>query len=281
MSNIFNISTPSEKVLLLDSDSLVYRVGDAIDMQNLRRHDAERLLANTIERYYEDTGCSKCEIYLGTDNSNYRLEIATMLKYKGNRDGSRRPTFYKAIRRWLINNYGAVLIENQEAEDEVGIKAYSYDEYSKFIVGAIDKDMLMIAGNHYNYGTGKQQFVSKIDAMRWFYTQLVTGDKSVDNIPGLYHLLLHFGEDEKAHKFRYSRYKSKLIKVLAEMTTEKGMWEHVFDIYNDQIDIDKRVMDAIIEIGRLLWIRRYENELWVPPNLRDFDYITNDKRIEL
>lgn len=279
MSNIFNISTPSEKVLLLDSDSLVYRVGDAIDMQNLRRHDAERLLANTIERYYEDTGCSKCEIYLGTD-TNYRLGIATIYKYKGNRDGSRRPTFYKAIRRWLINNYDAMLIENQEAEDEVGIRAYTYDDYSKFIVGAIDKDMLMISGNHYNYATGKQQFVSKIDAMRWFYTQLVTGDKSVDNIPGLYHLLLYLKKDEEAHKFRYSRYKSKLIKALEETTTEQEMWEHVRNIYDEQINLDKVGLDAIVEIGRLLWIRRYENELWLPPELRDFDYITNDKRIE-
>ena len=278
MSNILNISTPPGKVLLLDADSIVYRVGDAIDMQNLRRHDAERLLANTIERYYEDTKCGTCEVYLGTDNSNYRLDIATMFKYKANRDNSRRPTFYAAIRRWLVNNYDAVLIEDQEAEDEVGIQAYSYNDYTKFIVGAIDKDVRMISGNHYNYTTGKQDFVGKIDALRNFYVQLVTGDKSSDNIGGLYHMLLLDGEKELAHKFRYSRYKKKLTAVLDTADTESEMCNHVLSLYEEYGEIDRHGRGRILETARLLWIRRYRDEMWVFPDDRDLDYISFDTR---
>lgn len=277
---IIDIEPPKDLTVELDADSLVYRVGGAIDMMGEGKHFACRMLDTAITNIYEDTGCSKCKIYLGT-STNYRIQIAKLYKYKANRDNSRRPMYYDALRARLISEYQAVSVADQEAEDQVGIEAYKYDSFEKFIVGAIDKDMLMIAGRHYNYAQRKIQVIDKAQALRQFYTQLVTGDKSVDNIPGLYHCLLSDKQDEMAHKFRYSRYKSRLIKALDEMEDEMSMWEHVYNLYKVWGQVDKHEISRILEIGRLLWIRRYEGELWVPPIARDFDYITNDKREEI
>jgi len=261
----------------LDADSLVYRVGGAVDMMGEGKEFALRYLERAVSNIYEDTGCSKCNIYLGTD-TNYRIDVASLYGYKANRTGNRRPYYYDAIRSCLVTSYKAILVHGQEAEDEVGIQAYTYDNMNNYIVGAIDKDMDMIAGTRYNYATRKTVFIDRVEALRRFYTQLVTGDKSVDNIPGLYHCLLLDGEDELAKKFRYSRYKSKYIKVLAELDDELSMYQAAMDLYEQYGQLEKHGLNRIIEIGRLLWIRREVGELWVPPTERDFDYINSDTR---
>lgn len=277
---LIDIEIPKDLTVELDADSMVYRVGGAVDMQGEGKHFACRLLDNCMTNIYEDTGCSKVKVYLGT-STNFRIQIAKLYKYKANRDGKERPMYYDAIRARLISEYQGVLVAEQEAEDTVGIEAYKYDNFENFIVGAIDKDMLMIAGQHYNYSKRTSYTITKVEALRNFYKQLVTGDKAVDNIPGLYHCLLLDEDKSVANKFKGSRYKGKLIKALAEMEDEMSMWEHVYGIYEEWGQIEKHELTRILEIGRLLWIRRYEGELWVPPIARDFDYITNDKREEM
>jgi 5'-3' exonuclease len=68
----------------------------------------------------------------------------------------------------------------------------------------------------------------------------LTGDNA-DNIKGLYGI-----GPKKAEK------------LLAGCDTEESMWEVVVKAYDNDID-------RIIENARLLWLRRYENELWEPP----------------
>lgn len=274
---LVDIECAKNITLELDADSLVYRIAGMVDMLGGGKNIAIKLIHSSIENMFEDTECNKCNIYLGT-STNYRIDIAKSFVYKGNRKGAVRPQFYDAIRAYLVSEFSAILVHNEEAEDRVGIEAHYYDDYSKYIVGAIDKDMDMIAGHRYNYSRRKMYFIDKYEALRSFYTQLVSGDKSVDNIPGLYHLLLKDGLEEQAHKFKYSRYKSKLIAVLKEMNTEEEMWNHVKSIYTEHGELDRHGLTRIIEIGRLLWIRRYADELWVPYEDRDFDYIDLDTR---
>ena len=263
-------------IVELDADSIVYRIGGTVDMLEEGKKFCERLIDTTIQNIYEDTMADEVKVYLGT-NTNFRIQAATMYGYKANRSDKERPQFYDAIRAYLVHFYGAVLVKDQEAEDEVGIQAYKYKDFNEFIIGAIDKDMRMIVGYHYNYIKRKIEFIDKYQAIRNFYVQMVTGDMT-DNIPGLYHHLLIDNEEEKAKKFKYSRYKSKLIKALAEMDEEVSMYKHVLSIYEEQGQLDKHGLSRILEISALLWIRRSENQVWVPPTERDFNYIDNDTR---
>ena len=203
-----------------------------------------------------------------------------MLPYKGNRDKNQRPFFYDAIRQALVDRYDAVLVEGQEAEDSVGIAAYAAQGDHDYIIGAIDKDLNMLKGTHYNYANKKTFEVSPEEALIFFYVQIVTGDMT-DNIPGLYKQLEMDGEEELAKKFRYSRYKSKLNKEMYELLEkdltndelELKFWELVVDTYTQYGQVEAHGLDRILEVARLVWIRRYEGEIWLPPTERDFNYI--------
>ncbi len=49
---------------------------------------------------------------------------------------------------------------------------------------SIDKDLDMIRGWHYNFIKDKKYFIDDQQAIKHFYTQILTGDR-VDNIIGL------------------------------------------------------------------------------------------------
>lgn len=276
MTNFFDVSIPDIDTAIVDADSIIYFIGHASDMLDGDKKFALKLLDHHISDIYDNTCCRNIELYLGTD-TNYRDKIATMKKYKSNRDSSNRPIYYKALRHRMIKDYGAHLCEQQEAEDVVGIRSFEFNNFDDFIICRVDKDLAMIPGVHYNYRTKKVEIIDKYQALRNFYCQLVTGD-STDNIPGLYHHLLIDGEEELAHKFRYSRYKKKLIEELNNCIDEKSMYEVVFSVYDSYNQISKHGLNRIIETGQLLWIRRSVGELWVPPTERDFNYIDNDSR---
>jgi 5'-3' exonuclease len=105
----------------------------------------------------------------------------------------------------------------------------------------IDKDLDMIRGWHYNFVKEQLYYVTEKEAIKNFYTQILTGDR-VDNIPGLKGI---------------GPVKAK--KILDGCETEDSLFKAVLDKYDN--DIDK-----LTERGRLLWIRRKEKELWKPPN---------------
>ena len=106
----------------------------------------------------------------------------------------------------------------------------------------IDKDLKMIPGHHYNWVTKKKEFINDADAIRFFYTQLITGD-TTDNIVGIY------GKGIQAAN-----------KILQGLSTEEEYLRAVALAYavSDYEDPE----EAMIENGRLLWIRREEGELW-------------------
>ncbi len=82
--------------------------------------------------------------------------------------------------------------------------------------------------------------VSEWDGLLFFYTQVLTGDNA-DNIKGLY------GVGPK-----------KAAKLLEGCETEQDLYVAVLQAYaGDE--------DRVIENARLLWLRRYEGQLWEPP----------------
>ncbi|MEE8598560.1 MAG: hypothetical protein V3S69_03465, partial [Dehalococcoidales bacterium] len=94
--------------------------------------------------------------------------------------------------------------DGYEADDELSIKQLhelmsdEYDlaagKYKKNLYGTVlcsrDKDLNMVPGFHYSWGSGKQKekevwYVDREEGWYQFFTQLLTGD-STDNIPGLF-----------------------------------------------------------------------------------------------
>lgn len=198
-----------------------------------------------------------------TGRGNYRYSLATILPYKGNRDGVRKPAHLQACRDLLIRDYKALVCEGEEADDRIGImqiaNALSHPDgegtYTT-VICTLDKDLNMIPGPHYCWPMfgkeAKKFYVDEMSAIRIFYTQLITGD-TTDNIMGL---------SEKAPKRRTFS-----LTPIEKMEKEKEMYDYVFEGYALKYCDDAEKM--LKENARLLWIRRKEGEIWETPYERE------------
>lgn len=173
-----------------------------------------------------------------TGKGNFREAISVSHVYKGNRKGVERPEHLDAARQHLVDRYGATTSSGEEADDLISKRAASLNY--NCVVASIDKDMLQIPCWHFNFVRGEWTKVSPEEGLKFFYTQILTGDRA-DNIVGL-----HGIGPKKAEK------------ILEDCDDEESLWNAVLKAY----DSDK---ERVIENARLLWLRRYENELWEPP----------------
>lgn len=150
-----------------------------------------------------------------------------------------------------MRSYGAIVSTGCEADDLLGIEQMSYNDASveESMICSIDKDLRMIPGWHYHPGLRRRgswiiephrYLVSPLDAMRFFYTQLLMGD-ATDGIKGV----VGIG-------------KSKADKLLAHTTTEDEMFNTVREAYSCDPEM--------LMNGQCLWIWRKENDIWQFPD---------------
>lgn len=225
------------RLALIDADILVYRIGFASE------NDAESYAKARMCEFMEDmilfNEFGEYEAYL-TGKGNFRQKVATTAEYKGNRTAA-KPQHYNALRDYLVEKWGAVVIEGQEADDEIGIRAYELDP-EEYTICSIDKDLDMLRGQHYNFVKNTFYEVTEEEAIFNFYKQILTGDR-VDNIIGIKGI-----GDVKAKR------------ILKECKDENEMYLAVLEAYQGN-------SERVLENGRLLWIRRARNQVWQPPSL--------------
>jgi len=109
---------------------------------------------------------------------NFRDTVWQTKKYKGNRDQP-KPKHLEAVRQYLVSRWDAVVSQNQEADDDIGIASDTGT-----VVVSTDKDLDQIPGWHYNWVSGEVYYVKPEDAETFFWEQVISGDPT-DNIPGL------------------------------------------------------------------------------------------------
>ena len=180
------------------------------------------------------------ELYLtGKDNFRHLLYD----QYKANRIRS-KPVFLPDVIDYSVKKLGAKVIDGMEADDMLSIRATELDaEGRDWVIISPDKDLLTVAGNHYNPFTEVYQTVDPLEAHYNFYCQLLTGD-TADNIPGL----LGIG------KVRAGR-------LLEECHDDVEMWNVCKDAYADK----GKGEEEMIRNGRLLHMMRHRTDLWEPP----------------
>jgi DNA polymerase-1 len=139
----------------------------------------------------------------------------------------------------MIDAWAFSVQEYQEADDAIGIRAYSLGE-EDYVICSIDKDLDNIRGKHYNFVKNEHYNITEEVAIKNFYRQVLTGDR-VDNVPGL------AGIGPK-----------KADKILKDCSTEEDLYKAVLEAYDGNVEL-------MTEMAQLLWIRRKEGELWQPP----------------
>jgi DNA polymerase-1 len=211
---------------LIDADIVAYRVActlqedDAEDFVYARAEDlVDQILVNTEATEYR--------LFL-TGKNNFRYTIYP--EYKAHRP-KEKPFWLEKCREYLKATFNAEVVDGQEADDALGI-AQTEDT----IICSIDKDLLMIPGQHYNFVKNEFITVTQDSGMRHFYMQCLTGDRS-DNIKGIEGI-----GPKKAEK------------ILHGCVTEQDLFNAVKEAYGND--------EEFLMNGRVLWIRRKDNEDW-------------------
>lgn len=225
-------------IALIDADSIAYRIafGCNDDPEKVALAKVSEFLEELVYTYVDS---EDCEGYL-TGKTNYRHDIAKTVPYKGNRV-LEKPRHLGIIREYMISAWAFSVQEEQEADDAVSIRAYELGE-EDYIICSIDKDLNNVRGWHYDFGKNIKYHVTEEQALKNFYTQLLTGDR-VDNVPGLKGI-----GPKKAEK------------ILDGCSTEEELYKAVLEAYDNNVEY-------LTEQGQLLWLRREKNQLWTPPTL--------------
>jgi hypothetical protein len=131
-----------------------------------------------IRKIIKRTGAGAVKVYLTDGATNFRIteDIATVLKYKGNRSSESKPQMLGKARDYMVEELGAIMCSGYEADDalavehrnawkqamEDAVEFYAPEnvtvaelekkamELSETILCTIDKDIKMVAGKFLN-----------------------------------------------------------------------------------------------------------------------------------
>mgnify|MGYP003388869820 CR=1 FL=1 len=229
--------------VLIDGDIIAYRA--AFSTEQMGSSDTEKKIDDLIWFILDKTTVfpelhEDYVVYL-TGKGNFRNEIANSHVYKGNRKSVQKPRHLQHARDYMHGKYEAIISQGEEADDLIAIEATRLGHDA--CVASIDKDMLQIPCWHFNIVKGTYERVTPDGGMKFFYTQILTGD-TADNIKGLFRV-----GPKKAEK------------ILDGAVSEEELWDRVVKAY----DGDE---ERVVENARLLWLRREVGEIWLPPKAR-------------
>lgn len=226
------------KIALIDADFLAYSVGFACEDDADSRMAKNRLTEWLTDIVYMDLQCDDYKAFI-TGSGNFRYDVAKTVPYKGNRKDMKRPKYLEELKEHL-RKLGAIETQGIEADDAVAILMTESPE--KYVLVGVDKDLKQIEGHHYNPNKCERSYVDAKTASYNFWMQMLTGDR-VDNIPGLAGI-----GPKKAEKI--------LKDCLDYYQHEQAVWKAYQDKGHD--------IDYFVEQGQLLWLQRYEGEVWQP-----------------
>lgn len=217
-------------IALIDSDIVAYRC--AASAENEPAEVALLRVDSLMREIIEVTGSSSYKSFL-SDSKTFRNELYPF--YKANRIQP-KPKYLKICKEFLVAQWRSVSQSKLEADDLLGI-----NQSNETIICSIDKDLLQVPGQHYNFVKKEFTTVTEQLGLFNFYYQLLVGDRT-DNISGVDGI-----GDKKARR------------LLEGCTTEDEYFDTVREAYNND--------DLMYLYGRLLWILREEGGIWNPKQI--------------
>lgn len=231
-----------------------------------------------VDNDLKKLGASNYKAFLGKGES-FRVELSTLLKYKGNREGMLRPLHMDAVTEYLERKYKAEVVTRLESDDWCVISAYNKPNC---VVLGLDKDHYSQPVKFFNVNRpeegiqdcnqfGKLWLDSKGDVRgigrMHLYWQICSNDMSDNYAANCFSNIKWAGK---------SAYKS-----LVEAQNDKEAWEKMKGIFqylyaekktvlgwrNDPIDITwDYVLNEMFMMARML---RFEGECLNAYNVMD------------
>lgn len=167
------------------------------------------ILTSKVKKLLIATQCNEVLIALGGD-TNFRDRLHLPRKYKGSREFAARPLALSEVKNLIASKYKTEYSNDEEADDI--ISKYQFLSYQKvqenngdvfkdrIVVCTLDKDARSTPGILHDPKTNETTFINglgyvtrKLTASKksklygvgrkWFYAQLLTGDKADDYFP--------------------------------------------------------------------------------------------------
>lgn len=231
-------------IALIDADLVLYRTGFASN--DVPENIAKARLSETMGMILDTLGTTKYRAFLSDSANNFRLKLFP--QYKANRP-SEKPVHHEALRDYLYSKWKAELAEGEEADDALGIA----QELKHTCICSIDKDLMQVPGQHFNWVTGVQKYVTDDEARYRFWYQVLVGD-STDNITPKQGLSCPGIGPEKAYA------------ALEGETHWFGYFQAVQALYRKHVEGGSEEADRrLLLTGQLVKIRQQEGELWQFP----------------
>ena len=230
---------------IIDSDTLAF--ASASMAEGMGVDQAYFNVNKSLEGLLARLNTSNYTLYL-TGENNFRYKIFP--EYKRYRRDLPRPEHLQAVKEYLKSEYQAVISDGCEADDLCGIdQCQSEKAGEETMIVSIDKDLDMVPGWHFSPAIvrlgvevrpERQYLVSPLEAIRFFYYQLLVGDSGdgIKGVPGIG--------------------KVKAAKILEGLDNEKDLYEAVESYYSCE--------EELLLNGQCLWIWREENGIWQIPD---------------
>lgn len=217
-----------------------------------------------IQTMFNNLGCEDgFKIYLTSDDkSNFRFKLATIQGYKANRT-KKKPDNLPAVREYLANSWGASYVFDMEADDQLMID--HHEDIDGSVICSVDKDFKCAAKYLYDIAKSNLLVLTKEDNCKAFWYQVLFGDVA-DNIPGMKRWMTprKFGE-VGSKKFvddvggeDHTKYFESFRKLYLAHRIEKDLTEEEAELL---------MYSRLTEIGRLLWLKRWEDDKWLIPTV--------------
>ncbi len=233
--------------------------------------------------------------YLTRGRSQWRNKIATIRRYKGNRENAPRDNvdaikdyFHKTFASEWCNTYEAddAMAMDQwfDLQESAGKAAYGLppekwdwgkvQQKATTVIASRDKDLDTVPGWRYKWfvsRTKKKHDGSELDDEE---RKVEKGEVYWVSWPeacrNFYTQLLMGDTADNIHGLHRVGEKSAWVKQLQDMEDEEEMYDHVADKYEKYYR--QHWYTWLLENGRLLWMWRRLNDRWLPPAERNEDY---------
>jgi len=217
---------------------------------------------------------------------NFRYDIAQQLPYKGLRKD--KPLLFSEIKEAILQKYRnkVVVVDGEEADDYLSKKGFeNYKHFRKtgewkWLLSFLDKDIKQVISPYFIYGDAEPEIVipTPYDCAEHLCMQMLCGDLSTDNIPGLPNFTAEIQEKYSLGKTRGIG-KANAMKYLEGAGTIKELFNRVCEAYKSYYGEEKKDfatwegkvvkwnwLDYLQDSAQLLWLRREDNEIY---NIRD------------
>lgn len=258
------------------------------------KHNVDKFFSSVL---YE-TRSTSCRVFL-SGAGNFREGVATVKPYKGNRDGASKPLLHEAITTYMIDDWGAEIVQGMEADDALAVAQTAdynscYKAYNGLtveekdistlntVICTIDKDLRMVAGLHYGWpvsdriGERPVYLVDPIGSLSIVYDPVKvykkTGLPKIKKVEGTgltwFYCQLIVGDSTDNIPGLPGKGEAAAVEALDGLDTEEEMYKAVFALY--EAKYADTALERLTEQAWLLWMVREVDEegkpvMWRPP----------------